>query len=200
MFVFYVNIVRRKETLLLFSSFCWGQKCRWMFVYIRHPYYLFLHLNFSRKPHWTNYNFNKQFKKQRWWNISVNATLTQRKEEGATKKREKPVRRLWGSIKKLNLNSGESEVGDEKKSVRRRFRSWRCCQTLRKEESAIKKSRQSDQISEEEVKLWSSGRKPRKERIPKKRQNISFLNHTQPLSTVDTTLFPQKPKPSQKQC
>ena len=125
-----------------------------MFVYIRHPYFLFLHLNFSRKPHWTNYNFNKQFKKQRWWNISVNATLTQRKEEGATKKREKPVRRLWGSIKKLNLNSGESEAGDEKKSVRRRFRSWRCCQTLRKEESAIKKSRQSDQISEEEVKLW----------------------------------------------
>jgi len=161
-----------------------------MFVYIRHPYYLFLHLNFSRKPHWTNYNFNKQFKKQRGWNISVNGTMTQRKEEGA-KKREKAVRKLWGSISKLNLNSGESEGGDEKKSVRRWFRTW----TLRKEESAIKKSRQSDRsVRRRWKKLWGSGRKPRKERISKKRQKISFLNLAQSHEEIEGGDCGRKPR------
>jgi len=129
--------------------------------------------------------------------------LWQRKEEGATK-REKPVRKLWGSIKKLNLNSGESEAGDEKKSVRRRFRSWRCCQTwtLRKEESAIKKSRQSDRsVRRRWMKLWGSRRKPRKERISKKRQKISFLNLTQSreeIEGVDCGRKPRKKRFSQK--
>ena len=97
-------------------------------------------------------------------------------EERERQNEKKPGKRLWGSIKKLNLNSGESEVGDEKKSVRRRFRSWRCCQTwtLRKEESAIKKSRQSDKSARRRMKLWGSGRKPRMEKIPKKDKRSVF--------------------------